>query len=90
MMSEAESTVLAVREMYSAYYSDMGGVGTAPDPQSRKPTKAGNVVGFKRPRKGQNTPSDARSRPMIRKSLRALLIFAGLVVLIVAYRFLTQ
>src|ERR1700732_3837761 len=50
MMSEAESTVLAVREMYSAYYSDMGGVGTAPDPQSRKPTKAGNVVGFKRPR----------------------------------------
>jgi hypothetical protein len=90
MMSEAESTVLAVREMYSAYYSDMGGVGTAPDPQSRKPTKAGNVVGFKRPRKGQNAPSDARGRPMIRKSLRAFLIFAGLVVLIVAYRFLTQ
>ena len=26
-MSEAESTALAVREVYSAYYSEMGGVG---------------------------------------------------------------
>jgi hypothetical protein len=29
-MSEAESTALAVREIYSAYYSEMGGVGAAP------------------------------------------------------------
>src|SRR5438876_7582871 len=28
-MSEAESTALAVREVYSAYYSEMGGVGAA-------------------------------------------------------------
>src|SRR5436190_2896489 len=28
-MSEAESTALAVREVYSAYYSEMGGVGEA-------------------------------------------------------------
>src|SRR5271167_2449776 len=27
-MSEAESTAVAVREVYSAYYSEMGGVGT--------------------------------------------------------------
>ncbi len=32
-MSEAESTLLAVREVYSAYYSEMGGVGAAPEPQ---------------------------------------------------------
>src|SRR5712672_811609 len=37
-MSEAESMVLAVREVYSAYYSKMGGVGAAPEPQARKPT----------------------------------------------------
>ena len=43
-MSEAESTVLAVREVYSAYYSEMGGVGAAPEPQARKPTTNGNVV----------------------------------------------
>jgi hypothetical protein len=41
-MSEAESTVLAVREVYSAYYSEMGGVGAAPEPQARKPTTEGN------------------------------------------------
>jgi len=32
-MSEAESTALAVREVYSAYYSEMGGVGAAPEPR---------------------------------------------------------
>jgi hypothetical protein len=90
MMSEAESTLLAVREVYSAYYSEMGGIGAAPEPQARKPTKVGNVVGFKRPPKGQPAPSTARTRPTIRKSLPALLIFAGMVALIVAYRFLTQ
>src|SRR6202165_5982571 len=51
MMSEAESTVLAVREVYSAYYSEMGGVGAAPEPQARKPTTEGSVGGFqKRPK----------------------------------------
>src|SRR3982074_546913 len=44
MMSEAESTALAVREVYGAYYSEMGGVGAAPEPQARKPTTEGNVV----------------------------------------------
>ena len=84
MMSEAESTVLAVREVYSAYYSEMGGVGAAPEPQARKPTTKGN--------KPQPAPSATRNLtgPMIRKSLPALLIFAGMVALIVTYRFLTQ
>ena len=89
-MNEAELTVLAIREVYSAYYTEMGGVGAAPEPQVRKPATADNVVGFQRPAKGQPAPSPARSRPMIRKSLAALLIFAGMVALIVAYRFLTH
>ena len=85
MMSEAESTVLAVREVYSAYYySEMGGVGAAPEPQARKPTTEGN--------KPQPAPSATRNStgPMIRKSLPALLIFASMVALIVTYRFLTH
>src|ERR1700737_5572064 len=44
-MSEAESTALAVREVYSAYYSEMGGVGAAPEPQARKPATEGNAGG---------------------------------------------
>jgi hypothetical protein len=85
-MSEAESTALAVREVYNAYYSEMGGLGAAPEPQARKPTTKGG------PPKGQPARPAARPSisPMIRKSLPALLIFAGMVALIVLYRFLTQ
>jgi hypothetical protein len=91
-MSEAESTALAVREVYSAYYSEMGGVGAAPEPKARTPTTEGKVVRFQRRPKPQPAPSAARhfTRPMIRKSLSALVIFASMVALIVAYRYLTQ
>jgi hypothetical protein len=85
-MSEAESTALAVREVYNAYYGEMGGLGAAPEPQARKPTtKSG-------PSKDQPARSAARPsmRPAVRKSLSAVLIFAGMVALIVIYRFLTQ
>jgi hypothetical protein len=85
-MSEAQSTALAIREVYNAYYSEMGGVGIAPEPQARKPPKKGG------PPKDQPVQSAVRpsSGPMIRKSLQALLIFAGLVALIVLYRLLMQ
>ena len=88
-MSEAESTALAIREVYSAYYREMGGVGVAPEPKARTPTTMGKVE--RRP-KPQPSLSAARqsTRPMIGKSLSALLIFASMVALIVAYRFLTQ
>jgi hypothetical protein len=89
-MSEAESTALAVREVYSDYYSEMGGVGAAPEPKARTPE--GQVARFQRRPKPQHGLSAARhsTRPMIRKSLPALLIFASMVALIVTYRFLTQ
>src|SRR5436190_22645543 len=45
-MSEIESTAMAVREVYSAYYSQMGGLGPAPEPKARTPTKEGNVRRF--------------------------------------------
>ena len=86
-MSEAESTALAVREVYSAYYSEMGGVGAAPEPKASAPTTEGKVERRPKPQPGL---SAARQRPMIRKSLPALLIFASMVALIVVYRFLTQ
>ena len=91
-MSEADSTALAVREVYSAYYSEMGGVGAAPEPKARTPTTEGKVVRFQRGPKPQPALSAARqsTTPMIRKSLSALLIFASIGALIVAYRFLTQ
>lgn len=91
-MSEAESTVLAVSEVYNAYYSEMGGVGAAPELKARTPTTEGKIVRLQRRPKPQPGLSAARhsTRPMIRKSLPALLIFASMVALIVAYRFLAQ
>jgi hypothetical protein len=91
-MSEAESTALAVREVYSVYYSEIGGVGAAPEPKARTPTTKGKVMRFQRRPKPEPGLSAARHsmRPMIRKSLPALLIFASMVALIVTYRFLTQ
>src|SRR5215510_4521145 len=66
-MSAAESTALAVREVYSAYYSEMGGVGAAPEPKARTPTSVGKGV----PPQGRPKPQPALSaardstRPMI-------------------------
>jgi hypothetical protein len=90
MMSEAESTALAVREVYGAYYSEMGGVGAAPEPKARTPTTADKVARFQRGPQRQPVPSAARNSTWLRKSLPALLIFASMVALIVTYRFLME
>src|SRR5712675_2659202 len=91
IMSEAESTALAVREVYSAYYSEMGGVGAAPEPKARTPTTADKVVRFqRRPKPQPGSAARHSTGPMIRKSLPALLIFASMVALIATFRFLTQ
>ena len=59
-MGEAESTALAVREVYSAYYSEMGGVGAAPEPKARTPTTEGKAV-----QRGRSTPFDEANDPKI-------------------------
>jgi hypothetical protein len=91
-MSEAQSTVVAIREVYSVYYSEMGGVGAALEPKARTPTTKGKIRPFQREPKPQPILSAARhsTMPMMRKSLPALLIFASMVALILAYRFLTR
>jgi len=92
IMGEAESTALAIREVYSDYYRQMGGVGAAPELKPRTQTTASRVVRSQRQPKPRPGVSVARhsTRPMIRRSLLALLIFASMVALIVTYRFLAQ
>src|SRR5271156_6770379 len=77
-MSEADSTAVAVAEVYSAYYSEMGGVGAAPEPKARTPTTERKVRRFQGEPKPQPGLSARRrsTMPMIRKSFPALLIFA--------------
>jgi hypothetical protein len=89
-MSEAESTVVAVREVYASYYSEMGGFGAAPELEPLAVSV--DVVRSQRPRKPQpaRLAADASDRPAVRKFMPALLIFAAMVALIAAYRFLTN
>ncbi|WJR81857.1 hypothetical protein QOU61_25510 [Bradyrhizobium sp. NP1] len=91
-MSEAESKALAVHEIYACYFSEMGGVGAAPELEA--PATSGDTIvarsqGPRRPPPARlaATPSD---RSTARKSVPALLIFAAIVALIAAYRFLTN
>jgi len=76
-MSEPESKAATVREIYVNYFSEMGGIGAAPEQRPRKRPPARLAAG----------PSD---RPAARKSVPALLIFAAMVALIAAYRFLAN
>src|SRR4029077_3207795 len=69
-MTEAESTALAVREVYSAYYNEMGGVGGAPEPKPRTATTAGKVERGPKPQPSLSAVRHSRS-PMIRKPLPA-------------------
>ena len=91
-MSEAESTAVAIREVYAAYYSEMGGAGAAPEPEAPSTSVDDSVVRLRRPRKPQSAPpaAGASAKPAARKPLPALLIFAAMVALIVAYRFLAH
>ena len=88
-MSEAESTALAIREVYSAYYNELGGVGTAPELQARKANTERKTARSSRSPKPQSTAAAHNpSGPIMRKSLRALLIFGSMVALIVTYNLL--
>ncbi|RIA02344.1 hypothetical protein OOZ54_23285 [Rhodopseudomonas palustris] len=101
-MSEIESKTIAVRETYQAYYSDMGGTGEAPEPEPRSPPPADrgeavvdNVVRFKKPQKPKVTRiADRGARPTppsgTRRPIPALLIFAALCAIVVAWKFLTK
>lgn len=99
-MSEIESKAIAVRETYQAYFSDMGGTGEAPEPEPRSaPTEAAtdNVVRFQKPKPKPQPKvthaADRGARPAPqtgRKPVPALLIFAALVAVVVAWKFLTR
>jgi hypothetical protein len=91
-MSEAESKVAAVREVYASYFSEMGGLGAAPEPEALTTSVDDGVARSQRPRKPPpaRLAAGASNRPAARKSLPALLIFAAMVALIAAYRFLTH
>jgi hypothetical protein len=89
-MSEAKSKTVAVNEIYLTYYKDMGGTGSAPEPEPRPVAGDGdNVVKFQKPRPASK-PAAAEAGGRKRRPVPALLIFAAMVAVIAAYKFLVK
>jgi len=90
-MSEADSTALAVREVYAAYYSEMGGEGEPPEPPARQSGNGRNAkLQSGAPSRPPRSATQNLSGLRLGKTLRAVLIFAGMVALIVTYRLLAH
>lgn len=87
-MPEMEATSATVREVYAAYYAEMGGEGEPPRlAPSPRPTN-GKVVDLKTARQVRTsrvTSAPAPERP--RRTLSPFLIFAGMVALLAAIKF---
>ena len=83
-MSEHEATEATIREMYKAYYAEMGGGGTPPEVKSGPSEPVtDNVTAFRRlpPKKASSDRTTTRPR------LPVALIFACLVVVYVGIRY---
>lgn len=94
-MSEADATEATIRQMYAAYYKEMGGAGTPPEVRSAPaaPTApvADNVTAFRRP-PARPKPSSFRSpfnfgRQGQKQQLPVALIFTCLVIVYVSIRY---
>jgi hypothetical protein len=84
-MTEAEATDATINRMYRSYYAEMGGHGTPPDVRAHSTVPVtDNVTAFKRP--APQRPK-TKSGPDAKPRLPVALIFAGLVVVYVGFRY---
>jgi hypothetical protein len=87
-MPETDATSATIREVYAAYYAEMGGAGEAPNPARSVAPAENNVVALKSVRRAQASPATgsavtARSTG----AWRPFLIFAGMVAALAACKF---
>lgn len=87
-MTEAEATLVTTREIYVAYYAQMGGAGDVPDPARSVAVADDNVVDLKQARRAKVSRTTAGSAPA-RSGLPVspLLIFAGMVAALAGLKF---
>jgi hypothetical protein len=86
-MTEADATEATIHLMYKTYYAEMGGVGTPPEmPIAPSEPVADNVTAFRRP--PARPKATASADPNAKPRLPVALIFACLVVVYVAIRYL--
>ncbi|MDQ8729737.1 hypothetical protein [Bradyrhizobium sp. LHD-71] len=86
-MPESEATQTAIREVYRAYYAQMGGAGEAPEP-AREPRPAeGAVVDLKNVRTAKLAASAPSPGGRSKRPVSPFLIFVGMVAALVALKF---
>ncbi|MGE5159482.1 MAG: hypothetical protein ACM3OF_15205 [Gemmatimonas sp.] len=91
-MTEADATEATIRQMYAAYYKEMGGGGAAPEVRSAPAAPvADNVTAFRRP---APRPKSSSFRSLFsfgrqgqRQQLPVALIFTCLVIVYVGIRY---
>lgn len=87
VLPEQGATSATIKDMYIAYYTDMGGTGSAPDPVRPLP-RAGNQAAEPRlvhPAHPRAIDESMAERP--KRSMPTALIFAGMVAALVAIKF---
>ncbi len=87
-MSESDATLATIRDVFVAYYADMGGEGEAPELERSSATAPNNIVELKSARRAKASRATGTAEPdRPRRSLSPFLIFAGMVAALAAIKF---
>jgi hypothetical protein len=86
--NEAEATQATIKEVYAAYYVEMGGEGEAPQlTRADQPARA-EVVDLKTARQARSSRAPAAPAPeRAKRALQPFLIFAGMVAVLATIKF---
>ena len=86
-MPESEAMLATIREIYVAYYADMGGAGDAPALARNVGPAEENVVKLKDVRAAKVSRPAVSTAPRSSLAFPPLLIFAGMVAALAAFKF---
>ena len=87
-MPEFDARSATIREIYIAYYVEMGGTGQAPDPARSAIRVEDRIVDLKEARAARMSRATDRPAPeRATRSLPPLLIFAGMVAALAVFKF---
>lgn len=87
-MQESDARSATIREIYIAYYVEMGGAGQAPAPARSAIRAEDKIVELKDARAARMSRAEDRPAPAgAKRSWPPLLIFAGMVAALAAFKF---
>jgi hypothetical protein len=86
--NETEATQATIKEVYAAYYTEMGGEGEAPQPTRTEQPARAEVVDLKTARQARSSRAAGPPAPeRAKRALQPFLIFAGMVAVLATLKF---